>query len=398
MSGDLGKDSLTYILRESYHEGWEYNEQKELSRRDGLGKDEEDFVRYLPASEKEKRIYYRIKYTTNSTLKHLFTAFETQAKQLLKWKEDTQLEEGLVNLIQKPDSVPELKDINSRKKTEFMNIVEQIGAKKDLIMSTPSEIPSEFGEELKINDFCIKGDEQIYDKLQLSDSDQEEVQNVSNAPEQKKEEKVKESGLPTMQPKEETKNAPQRIVHDIKDFNFPEKKEEKDKSKTNLFKAIIEKHLKANNENVDIIFRILEIIKSKATELEIQEEVIGLLGYTKMEMLQELIENRSNIQSYLKDALKAIKYNKNNPTHDDILVLLQILGFNLGNIQARPQFDYRSYMQEETVVSSGIYGGDATREESKAFVVQKYKAAERNDHKDIKKVSLSAFPDWAQVI
>ena len=397
MSGELGKDRLTYILRESYHEGWEYNEKKELLHRQDFEGDETNYERYLPAYEKQKRVYYRLKYTTNSTLQHLFTAFETQAKQLLKWKEDTQLEEGLMKLINKPENAPELKDLNSRKKTEFMNIVEQIGTKQDLIMSTPSEIPTEFGEDIKINDFSTKADDEIYDKLLLSDSDQEEKQIIINAPEQKKEDQVNEENkdkVLTKQPQEDTKQTPQKIVKETKDVNMPDKK---DKSHINLFKTIIEKHLKPNNDNVDIIYRILEVIKSKATPQEIQEEVIGLLGYSKLEMLQELIENQSNIQSYMKDALKAIQYNKNKPTHDDILVVLQILGFNLGNIQAKTQLDYRAFMQEETVISSGIYGGDAAREENKVFVVQRYKAAEKNEHKDVKKVPLSTFPEWAQV-
>ncbi len=399
------KDRLTYKLRQGYHEDWNYNESAEIARRNEKSVKPAPIEPYIPSAEKTRRMYYRLKHTTNLQLQHLYESFLLYAKQSLKWGTDPQLEAGLNMLIEHPENVAGLDKLSASKKSDLMNIVDQLAKKQEAIMSTAATIPTEYGEEMPINSMASKVSEEIYEKFLFPDIDQDEAPvapATDGMPSIGPADSAKSKSEPVPEKKEEQKKPqePEKPKQEeeakkknLADYLFLERKPQVPKD-YNWFKAIIEKRLPPKKENLEIIFRILMIIMSKSPNEGVQEDVIGLTGYSQLDMLQELLAHRAEIRDFMRSALKGINYDKAQPRADDILVILQILGMNMDNMQVK-QTNFFDIMKEEGMATTTIYGSDAERVEDKVCLVQRYKAAPKNEHKDIKKIPLTDFPAWA---
>ena len=383
------KDRLTYRLRQGYQEDWNYDESAQIARRNEMSLKPVPVLGYLPSAEKARRTYYRLKHTTNPQLRHLYESYLMYGKQLFKWTTDSQLEDGLNTLMKNPENAAGFDKISSTKKVELMNIIDQFVNKQEAIMSTAVEMPLEYGEEMPMNDMASKVNEDIYEKFLFADLDQDEAApSIPKAASKDKDEEKKEQE-PVPEKKEE--EAPKK---NLKDYTLPERKPEVPKN-FNWFKTIIEKHFPPKKDNIETIFRILMIIISKSSDTSVQEDFIGLTGYSQLDMLQELLIHRSDIRGFMRDALKSINYDKANPRFDDILVVLQMLGINMDNMQPK-RANYFDIMKEESMATTTVYGSNAERVEDKVCQVQRYKAAAKDEHKDIKRIPLTAFPDWAQ--
>jgi hypothetical protein len=75
-------------------------------------------------------------------------------------------------------------------------------------------------------------------------------------------------------------------------------------SKANWFKYIIEKHVLVDQseENMlktpDQVSSLLTIIRSSKSDNDIQSELIDLLGYGNMDMMEDLFKRRADIKEY----------------------------------------------------------------------------------------------------
>jgi hypothetical protein len=285
-------------------------------------------------------------------------------------------------LITHPEELKEVEALPAKQKQELMNIVNQLRDKKEEIMMVESNIPLEFGEDVEVKDF---GEELKEEELLLSDYEAEPLPPIK-APET--------HTAPKINPEEEKKRS-EEVKKAIQEHKIPEKKETRDKN-FNHFKDIVEKHYPPKIDNVEIIYRILKLITSNSKDDTIQEDIIGLTGYSQLDMLSELLAHRTEIKSYMKTAFKGIKgLEKKNPSVDDIIVILQILGIELGNIQAKYPKHYA--LMEEATVSTTIHGSNAIKQEGKDFNVTKFKAVAKDPHKEISRIPLSVFPLWSQV-
>lgn len=382
---DIVQSKISYKLRESYHQGWSYAESKQFSRRISLLSQRELFP-YIPSRQKSKVLFYRLKYTTAVKFQHLFESFLASAKKFLKWRDEDVLERNFTRLIEKPGKISEVEALPSRQKQEVMNIIDQLRDKREEVMLVESNIPLEFGEDMQVNDFGeeMRGEEE----LQLSDSELEPLPPAkAKAPEvpRKAGEEEKERGAKSSE-----------VRKTLEEHMLPEKKEVKDKN-FNWFKDIVERNYPPKLDNVEIIYRILKLITSTSKNETIQEDIIGLTGYLQLDMLTQLFDHRSDIKSYMKNAFKGIKgLDKKNPSVDDIIVILQILGLELGDIQAK--YPKHHKLMAEQTVSTTICGSSGVRQEQKDFTTIKFKAAPKDPHSEVPRIPLSVFPPWSQVM
>ena len=380
---DNAQVKTTYKLRQNYHQHWSCDESKLFSHRTSFLSQRET-IPFIPSREKSKILYYCLKYTTVVKYQHLFESFITHTRKFLKWRDDDLLERSLTKLIESPGEVSEVVNLPPKQKQELMNIVDQLKDRKEEIMMMKSNIPLEFGEDMKVKDFA---EELKEEELLLSDDEAEPLPPVKT--------KAPETFIAPKKNPEEEKARSEEVKKAIQERMIPEKKETRDKN-FNHFKSIIEKRYPPKLDNVEIIYRILKLVTSNSKDDTIQEDIIGLTGYSQLDMLSELLARRAEIKSYMKTAFKGIKgLEKKNPTVDDIIVILQILGLELGNIQAKYPKHYA--LMEESTVSTTIHGGDAIKQESKDFTVTKFKAAAKDPHKEISRIPLSVFPPWSQV-